>query len=275
MNSRVHAQGTESRRITVTHDRFYLGFNVSPVQTSIFNENFKSTTALLSKSGNSINPSLEIGYFFSRIAGISIGAEYSSYSAKLVVDSTSIIFQDVDSEDENFEMRIQGKSLTENQKISVITIPVCLNLRFKAGAKMGFYLKAGVSLSIPVEKSYNGSGIFSYSGYYSEYPVLLQDLPEYGFPINQNTKSSGELQLQSFHTDVTASGGITLSLNNKITMLLGANFSKSLGNISAYKPDPEFRLTSKADDLNSIMAGSSGAGLQSVGLNIGFRYYLK
>lgn len=252
-----------------------MGFNVAPVQTSIINEDFKSTTALLSENGSALNPSVEFGYFFSGIAGLSIGAEYSSYSAKLALDSTSIRFQDVDSENENYEMRIQGKSMSENQKISVITFPVCLNLRFKANAKLGFYLKTGVSVNIPVEKSYNGSGIFSYSGYYSEYPVLLQDLPEYGFPLNQSTTSSGVLELQSFYTEVTASGGITWSLNNKITILLGANFSKSLGNISAYKPDPEFRLSSKVNDLKTIMAGSSGAGLQSVGLSIGLRYYLK
>jgi len=74
------------------------------------------STTLSYKKGNSINFGLDFGYFFSRVAGISVGAGYGSYSTELSLDSCSIKFQTTDSENESYEMRITGKSISENQK---------------------------------------------------------------------------------------------------------------------------------------------------------------
>jgi hypothetical protein len=104
---------------------------------------------------------------------------------------------------------------------------------------------------------------------------LLQDLPAYGFPSNLNTSASGTLQIKSFNTALVASGGAFFSVNKVIQLVLGAYFNKSLANISAYKPDSNFRLTSAANELNSIMAGSSSAGIQAFGLSFGVRFFLK
>jgi hypothetical protein len=65
------------------------------------------------------------------------------------------------------------------------------------------------------------------------------------------------------------------SINESIQLSLGAFFNRSLSNISAYEQDANFRLTTKAEELNSIMAGSSGASFQAFGLAVGVRYFLK
>ena len=256
-------------------DKLYLGITFIPQQTNISNEKFSATSVLNYKKGTSVNFALDGAYFFSRIAGINIGAGFGSYSTKLSMDSYSIKFQTVDSENESYEMRISGTSIVENQKISFLSIPVCLALRFPAGNKFGFYLKGGMSFEIPVVKTYEGTGTFTYDGYYSAYPILLQDLPAYGFPSNLNTSASGTLQIKSFNTALVASGGAFFSVNKVIQLVLGAYFSKSLANISAYKPDSSFRLTSAANELNSFMAGSSSAGIQAFGLSFGVRFFLK
>ncbi|MCX6327498.1 MAG: outer membrane beta-barrel protein [Bacteroidia bacterium] len=268
------SQGTDSRRSSVK-DKLYFGAFMNALNTNIANEEFSASSTLSYKKGNSINFGFDFGYFFSKVAGINVGVSYGSYSTELSLDSCSIKFQTTDSEDESYEMRILGKSIIENQKISFLSIPVSVIFRIPAGEKLGFFLKGGISFDIPIAKTYQGAGIFTYDGYYPAYPVLLQNLPVYGFPSDLNTSSSGNLQINSFNTVYIVSGGASYSINKSIQLNLGVYISKSLANISAYTKDSNFRLTSKASELNSIMAGSSNAGVQAFGLSLGIKYYLR
>jgi hypothetical protein len=274
VNEAVYSQGTDSRKTYSNRDKLYLGIILVPQTTAIKNEGF-STFKLASEKSNSINYGIEGGYFFSKFAGIIIGAGMSSYSGKSSLDSYSTSFTTKDIENESFEMRISGNTISEDQKVSFMSIPVCLNLRYSAGKKLGFYVRGGTSFNIPLVKSFNGSGIFTYEGYYPAYPVLLQNLPLYGFPSNVNTNSSGTLEIKSISLGLTASGGTSFYLNDLFQLSLGVYFNKSLGSISGYKSDSNFKLTTKANELKSIMEGSSAADVQAFGVSIGFRYYLK
>jgi hypothetical protein len=275
INTIVNSQGTDSRRTYAKKTKLYLGITVSPQKTNINNEKLPASSAMVYKKGTSFNFAIDGGYYFSKIAGISIGAGLTSYSTNLYLDSCSIKYQTTDDELEAYEMRIKGKSISEDQKISFLNVPVCFTLKFPAGKKSGFYLKGGMSFGIPVAKTFKGTGTFTYTGYYSAYPVLLQDLPDHGFPSNLNTPSSGNLKIKSLSPCLVASGGVTYYVNESIQLILGFNFNKSLGNISGYKPDSDFKLSSKANELNSLMAGSSNANTTASGLSIGLKYYLR
>jgi hypothetical protein len=275
MHIAVYSQGTDSRSTSVKKDKLYIGISFNGLSTNISNEKTFSSSPLVNKKGNSFSASLDLGYFFSRIAGINIGIGYGSYVSEFSIDTLSVKYQTTDSENENYEMQIIGKSIIENQKISFLSFPVCLNIRFPVSEILGFFLKGGINIDIPITKTYNGSGTFTYNGYYPEYPVLLHNLPEYGFPSNLETKSSGELKINSINTTLIASGGVYISLSKRLKLLLGAHLSKSLSNVSAYKQNPSYRITSKANELNSIMEGSSKANLQAVGVNLGINYYFR
>lgn len=276
MNISVYSQGTDSRSSSLMkRDKLFFGISLNGLSTNISNEKTFISSPLVNKKGNSFSASLDLGYFFSRIAGINIGIGYGSYVSEFSIDTISVKYQATDSENENYEMQIIGKSIIENQKISFLSFPVCINLRFPASEKLGLFLKGGVNIDIPVTRSYNGSATFTYNGYYPEYPVLLRNLPDYGFPSNLETKSSGKLKINSVNTTFIASGGVYISLGRKLRLLLGAHLSKSLSNVSAYKPNPGFRITSEANELNSIMEGSSKASLQAVGVNLGINYYFR
>lgn len=267
----AYSQGTDSR-MTGKKESLYFGINLNPLITDISNKDF--STSLSSKKGNSINFELEIGYFFSNIVGLSVGAGYGSYSAELSLDSYAVNFADTDSESEAYEMQITGKSIVENQKISVISIPLCINFRIPASDKLGFLLKGGTSFDIPGTKTYEGAGIFTYKGYYDAYPVTIENYPDY-FPTDQNTTSSGTLLIKSMNISLVASGSAFYNINDNIQLLLGFCFHKSMANISSYEPDSVFKLTSKKNEMNSVMEGSSSAGIQAVGASIGFKYYIR
>jgi hypothetical protein len=274
INNIANSQGTESRKKYTKGNKVYAGFVITPQSAGISNNDFPVSGALNQESGTSLGLALEGGYFFSEIAGISIGAGMGSYSSNLSLDSCSYKFPATDIENEAYEMRIKGKTITEDQKISFLSIPVCLAIRIPAGEKLGFFAKAGLSFNIPITKTYKGSGTFTYDGYYAAYPVLLKDIPIY-FPSNNQTSTSGTLEVKSVSQSVIVSGGVTYALNESLQLSLGVLFNKSIGNISDSNSVSDYRLTSKPEEMNSIMAGSSNAGVQAVGLSLGVRYYLR
>jgi hypothetical protein len=270
----IISQGTDSRQRYTKEGKLYAGILITPFTSNISNDGFPSSAKINNKGGTSFGFTLEGGYFFSKMAGISIGAGMGSYSAALSLDSCSIKFSSSDPDGEAYEMRIKGKSITEEQQISFLSIPVCLILRIPAGSKLGFFMKAGLSFNLPLKKTYEGKGTFTYDGYYATYPVLLHDIPNY-FPSNVSTNSTGDLELKSFSQALIASGGASYQLNESIQLSLGLHFNRSLGSISAYGAGSDYKLTSKPNEMNSIMGGTSGAGVQGLGVSLGVKYYLR
>lgn len=270
----IIAQGTDSRQRSSKEGNLYAGISITPFTSNINNNDFFSNADLKNKGGMSVGFALEGGYFFSKMAGISIGAGMGSYSSSLSLDSCSFKFASSDPDGEAYEMRIKGKSITEDQQISFLSIPVCLILRFPAGSRLGFLVRAGVGFNLPLKKTFEGKGTFTYDGYYAAYPVLLHDIPVY-FPSNVSTNSSGDLELKSFSQTLIASGGATFQMSESVQLSLGIQFNRSLGNISAYATGSDYKLTSKPNEMNSIMGGTSGAVVQGIGISFGVKYFLR
>lgn len=274
LSAGLWSQGTDSRSKYTREGKIYAGLMITPQTTSISNNDIGISGTVTQKGGMALSMALEGGYFFTKNVGLSIGAGMGSYSTELSMDSCSIKFQDTDSDLESYEMRINGRQIAETQSLSFLNIPVCVIIKIPAGEKLWFHVKAGMSFDIPVVKKYEGNGTFSYSGYYSAYPVLLQDIPSY-FPSNVATSSTGTLAVKSFSQSLAASAGMTFNVTGSLGITLGASFSKSLGNISTYESGADNLLTSEPSEMNTIMGSSSGAGVQAIGVSVGVRYYLR
>ncbi len=273
LNSFIYSQGTESRRIFENKEQFCLGILVIPQQTSISMDGLSGSLEYTNR--NSMNITFDAAYYFSRYIGVSFGAGLNSCSSEVNLPSYSTSFAAVDSESESYEMQIEGRSITEVQKISFLSIPVSIALRVPAGSSLGFFLNAGVSAEIPMVKTYDATGTFSYDGYYPAYPVTLEDIPTHGFPSNLLTEVSEDLEINSFNAALTTSAGIYFYLGSSFQIALGAHFSKVLSDIANYEDGREFYLTTQANELNSMMEGSTSAGVQAIGISLGLRYFLK
>lgn len=271
VNTNLYSQGTDSRRTFTKKDKLYFGISIGSLQGNIDNTGLADSVY---KKGLSVNFGFEAGYFFSKLAGITLGAEFSPYSSSLSLASYSINYDAVDSENESYQMQIKGSGIVEEQTITCISIPACVNFRF-GGVKRRFFMKVGFSFDIPFRKTYESSGIFTYDGYYAAYPVTLKNLPSYGFPSNLDMRASGDLMIKSMIPAVISSAGVIFNLTELLQFVFDIHFSRSLGNISGYKPDPDYRLTSNADQMNSIMAGSSDAFIEGLRVNLGLRFYIK
>jgi hypothetical protein len=248
-------------------------FTASPAQ--IVNVGYSTFSKLTSSEQYSYSGSIEIGYYFLKFVGISTGFGYNSYSNQLYLAPYTSKLNAVDSENESYELRVSSKTIVEEQKISFLTIPVCLNLRLPIGRRFGFFLQPGVNMAIPLSKNYQSSGTFTYKGYYPAYNILLENLPKYGFPNDLVTEFNGELSLKSLNFSAVVSAGFDFLLKNKFMFGIAGCYDRSLSNISGYTSPDTFQLSNEVDQINSVMGGSSKTTMQSIGFKIVFRYYLK
>jgi hypothetical protein len=269
----VFSQGTNIR--SGKQQSLYFGLNLGPSQTLILNEGILEIKDLSYVKKNSFFGTLEVGYSFSKIFGISSGVGFNSFQTQLTLNPYDNSYNTTDSENEAYNRRVSGQDITELQKVAFLNIPVCINLQLPFGDKFGFFLQPGINLSIPVSKKYSSSGTFTFTGFYPAYNVLLQDLPAYSFSTNVKSNSEGDLELKSFTTDLVVSAGFFYFIQQKIQVAIGVSYDKFLSSISNYSTPEDFQLSSDVDQINSMMGGSSKVTAQSIGLKIIFRYYLK
>jgi len=260
---------------TVVKPGLFVGLSFGPSQSSISNEGILSIANLVSSSQNSFGGVAEIGYFFSKSIGVSSGIGYSLYKSQLELGTYQNKFNTTDSENEAYERQVSGTDIKETQKVGFLSLPVCLDIRLPLSKKMGFFFQTGINLAIPVTKKYSSSGTFTYKGYYPAYNVLLQNLPSYGFPSNVNSVTNGSLEIKSMNVNALVSVGFDFLIQKNIQFGIAAFYSKSLSNISDYPSPDKFQLSSDSNQINSLMGGSNKASVQSIGVNIRLRYFLK
>ena len=253
----------------------FVGFSFGPAQSQIVNKGTLSVSELLSSKKNTFFRSVDIGYFFSEYIGLSSGVGYNSYGAQLTLNTYQNTVNAIDSENETFEMRVSGSDIKEIQKIGFLSIPFCINLRVPFSQTIGFYLQPGINLAIPLSKTFQSTGTFTYKGYYPAYNVLLENLPEYGFPTELSIKSDGKLELNPLNLNAVVSAGFDFFIEKEIKIEIGGWYDKSLLSISNYPSADKFQLSSDVNHINSMMGGSTSALAQSIGVKVTFRYFLK
>jgi hypothetical protein len=268
-----YSQGTD---ITAGKKKgLFIGFTIGPSRTNIKNTGTPTIAELKSGSKSSFSGVIDLGFLFSRYFGLSTGIGYSSYAAKLTLDTYENAFDTTDSEDETYERRISGNDIREIQKISFLNIPVQLNAEIPFGKTIGFFIQSGINFSLPLSKTYNSTGTFTYSGYYPAYNVLLTDIPYEGFKSNVKNDAGGELKLKSGIMEFISSAGFLLFPEKKLQFSLGMFYNLMLSEISGYSPDSSFRLSSKENNFRSMMEGSDKVSASSIGLKVSLRYYIQ
>jgi hypothetical protein len=267
----ISAQGTDIRG--TQKQGFYFGFSIIPSQAQITNT-MPSDFPVTASNKISVLSGIEVGYS-AKYFGFSAGFGYSSYSSKLSMSSYESTFESMDSENDPFQMHVKGNAIVEEQKISFLDIPICLNFQYPLGEKFGIYAQAGLQFSLPMGKTYTEKGMFTYEGTYPQYNITLSDLPDYGFPKDYSTEVSDKLDLKSMNMSMVASGGMSYKMNSNMQLIFGFNFIKSISNLSAYSADASTPLSEYQDNLKSLMNYSTKTGIQAIGFKLGIKYFMR
>jgi hypothetical protein len=253
---------------------FFFGIGIGPSGTQITNSGIPSVSNLIYGKNYSFSESVEIGYFFSKYFGLTSGLNYCPYKTNLDVETYQNQLNTFDIENEAYELQVSGSDIKEIQQVSIIEVPICINIRLPFNKAIGIYVQTGLNLAFPITNNYITSGTFTYKGYFPTYNVLLENLPEYGFASNLQSETEGELELKPMTYNLVASAGFDYLIQNRFQFAIAAYYDKSLTSISDYSATDKFQLSNDADHLNSFMVGSRNTTLQSIGLKVSLRYFM-
>jgi hypothetical protein len=268
-----YSQGTDIRSVKQKH--FYIGFSAGTGQSSLAATANSSLSNIVSKKGTSFAGTFEIGYSFNRIIGLSTGVGYTMYSTGLSLSSYTNSYDTTDSEGEKYTRQISGSNITETQKISFVNIPLALNLQIPFSKSFGLYIQSGINFSIPMQKSFNSTGTFSYSGKYDEYHVVISGVTYEGFMTNYTNSADGQMTLKSMYEELFASAGFQLTIHNSVQIALGGFYNKMLSDMSDNSlTTTSFHLSSGPGKMESLIQGTTKPSLSSMGVKITLRFYL-
>ncbi len=265
------AQGTDVR---YSNNKLSVGASLMPCITSIHNQDVYNAANTSTSSLFNLNGSVHATYYFAPFVGFSFGFGYSQYSTKLSMPLYFNSYDSVDSENDAFEMRIEGRNISEEQKISFLTFPVQLVFQYYFSRAIGVYARPGFILSYVVLHKYISRGTIDYNAYYPEYNITLYNLPEYGFPGNVDVSNSDDLDLKSFQVNFGLSTGIIFKLNSKTQMSVGGYYSQSLANASKSQ-DHNYHLSRRMGDYEPLMKSCSNVGMKALGTEISIYYFIR
>jgi opacity protein-like surface antigen len=241
---------------------------------TISNSNSTSITGLSSEGKSTVSFTGEAGLMFSDYFGISSGIGFSSLKSEILLATYNRAPYDTFDATESYKRSINGTNIKEIQQISFLKIPLLVNIKIPLGKNVEIYFNPGVNFSLPVSKKYSGSGTFTYDGFYSAYNVHITGVPYEGLEKDYSTSDEGGLLIKSFNAGLTASAGVHYSIQENVQIGIGFAYEKLLSDISDYADSKDFTLSSKPNQMRSIMEGSSGATASSFGLRISFRILL-
>ena len=175
-------------------------------------------------------------WFFNRSVGLTVGANMVRYSAILSLDSFSgqSDIEIIDKDDDIYNPVFEISELSEFNTLEYIEIPFMLNLR-TGRASTGIYLDAGVVYSMSQKAGFQVEGVVNRKGYYQEYDITLEDVPEYGF-VEVALDESGTWEASPNNLSAIARLGLSIPLARTVYLKIGGVVVFGLDDILYDKP---------------------------------------
>ncbi len=168
-------------------------------------------------------------YFFNANWGISTDVGVQSFRATSTLNLLTKV-PDVDVEGDAYELRTRYSGWKEQQRATLIDIPVAATYRRALTPKIGMMASAGAKLSIPAKSTYKATGgTIATTSYYSQWDVELGDLPEQGLST-YSQRPLGDISLRATMA-LLADAGATYQLADAIDLYWGIYASYGLGSM--------------------------------------------
>lgn len=194
---------------------------------------------------------VEFGYLkrMSELLSYGVGLGISSYPSEISIEKvldTLIVEEDptVIEPNDILHKRIEYKGITEKVNVTYFDVPVFLEFGNANWTKMGYFVRVGVKLSLPIGNSFSGSGMYSIKGYYPEYHAELEGINELGFVSNANLfATTNDEKLNSINVSGAISAGLSFPLKVESDWIfrIGASYVHGFTDIAK-----------GTNDLNSI-----------------------
>jgi len=223
---------------------------------------------------SSLSGSVDFGYMVSRAFGIKTAIAFNTYKASLQLDTYTDAFNLKDDENETYELRVTGSDITENESVKSLRIPAGIVLNIPISKIITLFAEPEIGISIPLGTKFSSTGLFTYKGYYPEYNVLLENLPNHKFYTNKAIITDGMLELKKLWTDVSVFGGLGIFVSRKIQLKAGVKYLKSLSGLSDNGTDSKFHLSPSSGEVISLSEKSTAIETRYLGFGVSLRYFI-
>lgn len=120
---------------------------------------------------------------------VGLGLGGMSFSARRSAGSATI--ESVDADGDKYQAIYSYSDMVEKQKLTYLNIPIRLCIGQPVRDRITAYFKIGVTPSIKVSSKFKGDGSYSLKGYYPQWDVTLEDIPELGFGSDFDSYADG------------------------------------------------------------------------------------
>ena len=239
----------------------YLGLSLSGGLSTI-NHTVSTKNEYSDAGGLATEESFNIGYSISRIIGIETGVGFQSFTNKASLKEYTNNIESIDNEGDAFEMEISGNTITDQQTLGLLQIPVSVRIQIPLSTKFFLIVQPGVVAGFPLIKTSSVTSTFTYNGYYPEYNVTLTDLPQYGFASDYETTIENEMATSSLVFLLQARAGLSYMLSPKLNLTAGVCYDKNLSTLLETTPDAY--LTTAMDNVKSSSVLSTQSDLSGI-----------
>jgi len=169
--------------------QFYVG-----VQAGIGNiqSNVEGTT-----TGHRLGGAVKAGYIYSftNHIGLGTGLEFSQYKQEVFLTNSSynLSSYEIDATGSAFVYNIAISNYKEKQTLHAVQIPLFLQYKTNINKGIDFIFRAGAKYFLPVNYKIEATAnSVNASAYYPDVNLNINDLPEYGFGVQNNYSATGE-----------------------------------------------------------------------------------
>ena len=112
------------------------------------------------------------------------GLGFRTFKMSAALAENTAVFGGNDNDNDSFEAHYSFNNLKESLSLSYIDIPLRICVSQPLKDRVTVYVKAGLTPSFKVASNFKGEGTYSLEGYYPQWDVTLQNIPELGFGEN-------------------------------------------------------------------------------------------
>lgn len=237
-------------------------YNKNALSEELDGEKIWSYTPALSYSGG-----IEANYFFTNNIGIRAGITYSYFSSNYTIngdysdgDQTTL-----DANDDPFIKHVHAENYINTVSVSTIDIPIQLVWVSSSPRNIGFFARAGIGFSIPINASTKSSGTIQYYGYYPDHPDAIKELylTELGFYNLSFEETDVNYNTSSYLLSGLVSAGVTIPIGYFTTINLGPELMWGISNLSGNETYTDI-FGQEVDNL--------GTTIRNYGFNISVNY---
>lgn len=246
--------------------KFAMGLTALPQQSSIYSQNINSNESWSTTNNITIGGGLGMSIVITKNINLVTGVLYNSYSSTYSLkdynkrSTETLVDKDNDSYYPEATANYDDECVQTN-----VQVPLNIEYVFNPASKVRFYAYAGASFSYAIKTQYKVSGNATTKGYYPEYNVLLENIPEYGFETNTYDES-GHWELNQINFLANVGGGIMVSTGLKSVMKFGPNYSLSLTDLG-------YKQSKFNGDFISINGDAGKTGVTGLGAALSMLWY--